>query len=324
MKNKIRKYIKKYNLIPQNTKIILGLSGGPDSVFLLDLLSELQTEGLIQEVIAAHLDHEWRIESPLDEQFCAKIAKKYNTPFTSSRISDLGLELKFEGSKEEMGRKARRYFFEQVRKKYNADTIALAHHAQDQQETFFIRLIRGASLSGLTAMKPKHGHYIRPLLETNKQDLVNYLDTHKIPYLTDPSNISQEFLRNRIRKQVIPALQKCDARFDQNFQTTIHRLQKTEFFLENLTKQTFNEISTESQGVFYVNLKLLLNLDPIILYRILIHWLITQNVKFPISEGFLDEIIKFLKQPGSKKHQLHPNWILARKKGIAHIKTDLL
>jgi len=322
IKNKIKNFIKKHNLIPQDAKIVLGLSGGPDSVFLLDLLTELKKENLIKEIIAAHLDHEWRPESPQDEKFCAKIAKKYGANYIiNNKISNLGLDLKFEGSQEDMGRKARRYFFEQVRKEHGADLITLAHHAQDQQETFFIRLIRGTSLSGLTAMSPKHGYYIRPLLETNKQDLVNYLDTHKIPYLTDPSNISQEFLRNRIRKHVIPALQLCDTRFDQNFQNTIHRLQKTELFLEKLTQETFDNISTKTQGVFYINIKSLLNLDPVILYRVLVHWLITQNVKFPVSEGFLDEMIKFLKQPGSKEHQLHQDWLLVRKKGIAHIKS---
>lgn len=320
VKEKIKNFIKKHNLIAQNAKIVLGLSGGPDSVFLLHILSELKQDNLIQEIIAAHLDHEWRPESPQDEQFCAKIAKQYGATYYNAKISNLDLELKLEGSKEDLGRKARRYFFEQVQKEYNADLIALAHHAQDQQETFFIRLIRGTSLSGLTSIKPKYRQYIRPLLETNKQDLVNYLDQHNIPYLTDPSNISQEFLRNRIRKQVIPALKNCDNRFDQNFQATINRLQKTEKFLENLTHQTFTDISTKSQGVFYINLKLLLNLDPVILYRVLVHWLIAQNVKFPVSTGFLDEMIKFLKQPGSKEHQLHTTWILVKKRNIAHIK----
>ena len=239
MKNKIKEFIKKHNLIPQDSKIVLGLSGGPDSVFLLHLLSELKKDGLVKEIVAAHLDHEWRPESAKDEQFCSKMAKEHDVPCVSNKIPDLGLDLKFSGSKEDLGRRARRYFFKQVKKEYNADLIALAHHAQDQQETFFIRLIRGTSLSGLTAIKPKHGDYIRPLLEINKQDLVNYLDEHNIPYLTDPSNISQEFLRNRIRKHVIPALKNCDARFDQNFQTTIHRLQKTEQFFRKAYTPNF-------------------------------------------------------------------------------------
>ena len=320
VEKQIKTFIKKHNLIPKQSTIVLGLSGGPDSVFLLDFLVKLKDEGQIKTIVAAHLDHEWREDSFKDAQFCADLAKKYDVPLVQRKISELGIPLKFEGSKEEFGRKARRYFFQQVKNKYNADLIALAHHAQDQQETFFIRLIRGSSLSGLTAIKPKHGPYTRPLLETNKQDLVDFLEKNNIPYLIDPSNISQEFLRNRIRAHVIPALKQCDDRFDVKFKETIDRLQNTEQFLEQLTRKTFSEISTEEKGIFYINLKLLLNLHPVLLYRVLLHWLIKQQVKFPVSEGFLNEIIKFLQQPGSKEHQLHHNWYLVKKRGIAFVK----
>ena len=319
MTKQINTFVEKNNLIPKGSSIVIGLSGGPDSVFLLNYLATLKKEGSIKNLIVAHLDHEWREDSDKDEKFCREIAKKYDVPVVAQKLSDLAISLKFEGSKEELGRNARRHFLESVKKEYDADLIALAHHAQDQQETFFIRLIRGTSLSGLTAMKPKHGCYIRPLLEINKKDIVDFLEKNDILYLIDPSNISEDFLRNRIRKHVIPALQKCDDRFDVKFQKTLHRLQKTESFLENLTKETFENISTENKGVFYINLKQMLNLNIVLIYRILVYWLCKQKVKFPVSEGFLDETIKFLKQPGSKEHQLHETWKMIKKKGVAHI-----
>ena len=157
-------FIERHSLIPKNSKVIVGLSGGPDSVFLLHLLAHKKNHGLVQDVVVAHLDHEWRPNSDEDVQFCHELAKKYDIRLVAAKMSDLSISLKFNGSKEEVARHARRFFFEQLRKKENADTIALAHHAQDQQETFFIRLIRGASLAGLTAIKPQHGYYIRPLL----------------------------------------------------------------------------------------------------------------------------------------------------------------
>ena len=327
MIKQIINFIKKHNLIPKESTIVLGLSGGPDSVYLLYILAQLKKEGQIKEIVAAHLDHEWREDSAKDAKFCAKIAKEYGVIYAGRKISDLSLEAKFEGSKEELGRRYRRHFFELVQKEYNANLIALAHHAQDQQETFFIRLIRGTSLSGLTAIKPKsftkNSTYIRPLLETNKQDIINFLDTHKIPYLIDPSNISQEFLRNRIRAHVIPALKECDKRFDQNFKTTLDRLQNTENFLEQLTHKNFQEISRLDKEIYYINLKQFFKLHPVMLYRVLVHWLIAQNVKFPVSIGFLDEIIKFLQQPAGGQHQLYKNWVLVKKKDIAHIKIPL-
>lgn len=321
MEKQIRTFIEKNNLIPKGSNIILGLSGGPDSVYLLHFLSKLKDEGLISQLIAAHLDHEWRPESDKDAQFCAQIAKKYNIPLVSRKLSGLGLQLKFDGSKEAFGRKARRHFFHKLAKEYNANIIALAHHTQDQQETFFIRLIRGSSLSGLTAMKPKHGQYIRPLLEINKQEIIDFLDKHNIPYLIDPSNVSQEFLRNRIRKYVIPALKECDERFDVKFKETLDRLTATEQFLEQVTKEKFDQISTEDTGIFFVNIKDLLNLHPALRYRVLVYWLCQQNVTFPVSIGFFDEILKFLQQPGSKTHQIHPSWALVKKKDIVHIKS---
>ena len=322
LENKIKNFIKKHELIPENSKIVLGLSGGPDSIFLLHFLAQLKQEGLIKEIIAAHLDHGWREESAKEAQFCAEMAKKYNVGFVARKLSDLQLNLKFEGSKEDLGRKYRRHLFELVKKEHNFDLIALAHHAQDQEETFFIRLIRGASLSGLTAIKPKTGFYIRPLLEINKPEILEFLDLNKIPYVTDPSNMSHEFLRNRIRELVIPELKKCDSRFEQNFKVTINRLQETEEFLEQLTREKFSEISREISGVFYINLNQLFNLHNIMLYRVLVYWLIKQNVKFPSGQSFLDEIIKFLAQPdgvGSKEHALYQNWSIIKKKNLAHI-----
>lgn len=322
LENKIIKFIKKHELISEGSKIVLGLSGGPDSVFLLHFLTKLKEEGLINEIIAAHLDHGWREESAKEAQFCLELAKKYNIACEARKLSELKLNLKFEGSKEDLGRKARRALFELVKKEYNFDLIALAHHAQDQEETFFIRLIRGTSLSGLTSIKPKSSDYIRPILEINKQEILEFLNSHNIPYVTDPSNMSHEFLRNRIRELVVPELKKCDARFEQNFKITINRLQETEEFLEQLTKEKFTEISTEISGIFYINLNQLFKLHNIMLYRVLIYWLIKQKVKFPSGQSFLDEIIKFLSQPdsqGPKEHTLYQNWSIIKKKNLAHL-----
>ncbi len=155
----------------------------------------------------------------------------------------------------------RRYFFAQVAQEYNANCIALAHHLQDQEETFFIRLIRGATLSGLVSMKPMDGIYIRPLLEINKSDILQFLQENKISYLIDPTNVSQEFLRNRIRSNVLPALQTCDNRFDSNFLRTLNHLKDTENFLQKLVEEKFNEISKKTDNNFELNLKQLFALD---------------------------------------------------------------
>lgn len=305
----INSFVTSYNLIQPESTIILGLSGGPDSIFLLHYLSQRKNI----KTIAAHLDHQWRTDSHQDVLFCKQEAEKLNIPFVATRMNELPDVITAKGSKEEIGRKARRYFLEQVRQEHSADLIALAHHAQDQQETFFIRLIRGTSLTGLCGMRPKSGVFMRPLLEINKDDIVAYLQQHKLPFLIDPSNESPEFLRNRIRATVLPALQACDKRFDDNFLTTIHRLQETEDYLVILTRILFEKLVTIHNGKNIIDLPTFLEQPRVMQHRILLHWLITEKVPFTPTESFLEEIIRFLQQPGSKTHTIG-SWQLVKSK----------
>lgn len=320
LKNGIKSKIlthKLSNIIPERSTIIVGLSGGPDSVFLLDQLAALKKAGVIEKLIAAHLDHEWRSNSGKDALFCTHIAQKYAVPFESKKLREL--DKTFRGSKEEVGRKARRYFFEQLLKQYKADAIALGHHAQDQQETFFIRLIRGTSLAGLTGMKEKNGPYIRPLLHHTKQEIIDYLDTHKIAYLIDPSNASPEFLRNRIRNELLPILHKVDPRFDAHLLQTMDRLQQTENYLEQHTHDLFAAMATVRNNQHTIDLNTFFAVPLVMQHRILMHWLKKEQVSFIPTESFLNEIIRFLKQPQSKTHTIHEQWQIAKKKKHADI-----
>src|SRR5579872_7038532 len=136
---KIYTAIQKDQLITPGDTLIIGLSGGPDSIFLLHVLASLRQE-LNLKLIAAHLDHGWRPDSGKDGQFCQQATSALGVDLLIRKFSDLGISLKFNGSLEELGRQARRHFFEAVRQQYQAQAIALGHHLQDQQETFFIRL----------------------------------------------------------------------------------------------------------------------------------------------------------------------------------------
>src|SRR5579859_4278080 len=152
MISRILEFTKNNHLIPDNHKIVVGLSGGPDSIFLLHLLADIRTQKNIT-LIAAHLDHQWRSNSAEDVIFCKKACDDLGIPFVSAQASDLSVAIKPNGSKEEVGRKLRRAFLESVAQQHNAHAIALAHHLQDQEETFLIRLIRGTTLSGLIGMR---------------------------------------------------------------------------------------------------------------------------------------------------------------------------
>lgn len=322
MFSQIIAFIEQHNLIRPSTTIVLGLSGGPDSIFLLRLLCYLRDQGTITRIIAAHLDHGWRPNSIDDVTFCKKAAQAVQVSFATAHIADFASQLSRHGSKEEVGRHARRLFLEQVMHIHQADAIALAHHLQDQEETFFIRLIRGSSLTGLCAMWPQHGPYIRPLLETNKGAILTYLEEHHIPYLVDPSNESPSFLRNRIRATVVPALRACDDRFDNNFLATLNRLQAIENYLGGHTQELLAGITHRKAGQCGLEIPLLLATPPIMQYRILMQWLQESGVPIPLTQQFLDEILRFLSQEGSKTHEIHHKWHLVKKKNIVWIELS--
>lgn len=317
----IHSFIEKHALLPAGSTIIVGLSGGPDSVFLLHFLATLKAEKKLT-LIAAHLDHQWRADSHKDVLFCEQLTLSLAIPFVSMKRSDLpGL---YTGSKEEQGRKARRAFFEQLKKQYHADAIALAHHAQDQQETFFMRLMRGTSLTGLTAIKPSHADYIRPLLKTNKSDIVAYLDEHSIAYLTDPTNSSSDFLRNRIRHTILPACTQADARFNHNFMFSLDRLQETEELLVDLTQEAFKKIAlTSTTGGTALSLSGLLSLAPLLRQRVIFSWLWKEKVSFTPTQNFLNEIFRFLENKRSTRHKLGRTWALVKIKNILTVEKHI-
>jgi len=320
LRDQINFFIRKNNLISPDSRIVLGLSGGPDSVFLLYYFKDLYKKKEIAELLAAHLDHEWREDSAQDFEFCKKLCAELNIPFVGAKISQLDVDLKKSRSQEEKGRIARRYFLEHVMQENEFNQIALAHHLQDQEETFFIRLIRGTTLTGLIGMRPQSGPYIRPLLEIKKSDILEYLDYHAIQYITDPSNISDTFLRNRIRKNVLPELEKCDQRFNANFLKTLNNLKESEKILQQITHHEFEKISKVENSLIKIDVKKLLLLSEYMQNQVILHWLIHQNVSFTPTTEFLEEIRRFLMQPEGKTHHIHPEWSIVKKKQVAYIK----
>ncbi len=304
------------HLVPQESIIILGLSGGPDSVFLLHLLADMKKSCRIKDVIAAHLDHGWRTDSYKDVEFCQQLAAHYNVSFVSDHLDTFKDKIRWNGSKDDFGRKGRHLFFKKVMETYQGTAIALAHHRDDQLETFFIRLIRGTSLTGLCGMRAVQGSYIRPLLHVSKAAIINYLTIHSIAYLTDPTNASEHYLRNRIRNSVVPALQTCDERFDSNSIKTIERLQQVEDYLKQETVRLLNILQHEHDGIIYDHL---LTQPPFMQYRLLIEWLSRMKVPFPVSETFFKEIIRFLNNKKNRSHTILKEWLLTKKQGIVRI-----
>lgn len=203
-----RETIKKYRLINKGDKIIVGVSGGPDSLALLYLLDKLKKEFRLK-LCVAHLDHLLRPGSRRDAEFVEKTAHKLGLPFKAGRL-DIGARGK-KGSLEEIARNARLDFFFKTAKEAGAKKIALGHTVDDQAETVLMRILRGTGLYGLAAILPKRKIYgyeiIRPLIEISRSQVEAFFKRKKIRPRIDESNREEIYFRNKIRNSLLPLLE---------------------------------------------------------------------------------------------------------------------
>ncbi|MBM17460.1 MAG: tRNA lysidine(34) synthetase TilS [Epsilonproteobacteria bacterium] len=300
------------HIIKPNSTIIVGFSGGPDSVYLLLALRNMQSSHNLK-IIAAHLDHEWRKESAQEAIWCEQFCHTYTIEFMTQKASLITVDKNYNGSKEEYARVTRRIFFETIAQQYQSSYIALAHHKDDQIETFFIRLARGTSLTGLTGIKEDDGRYIRPLLETTKQEIINTLTKNNIDFLKDPSNNDTNFLRNRIRHTLIPTLSQVDTRLQNNIFNTMKHLQQVDTYLQQVTDTTITSLAHHT-NLLSLNTASFLQLDTIIQQRVLLRLLIKAKARFTPSQKLFSEIIRFLKSSKNKEHIIHPTYKISKHK----------
>jgi tRNA(Ile)-lysidine synthase len=218
---KVQTFIEKKKLVKKGETIIIGVSGGCDSVVLAHVLFSLK-HSLGVHLHVAHYNHNLRKDSKRDEEFVKKLAEKMCVPFSSESWQHSKQE---KGSVEELAREKRIAFFKKVAKDQNTHTIALAHTKDDLAETVLMRMIRGASLQGLRAILPKKEMQgltiIRPLLDCTKKDVLHYTKQQKLAFREDYTNQQTIFFRNKIRLNLIPDLEQ---NYNPNIRDTLARL----------------------------------------------------------------------------------------------------
>lgn len=209
IEKKVKNTIKNNDLIKKGDSIVVGVSGGPDSVCLLYLLNSLKKDLKINLYIA-HLDHMLRSDSANDRKFVEQLGKKINAPVICAQVNIKSLAKK--GSIEEIARNVRLGFLFRVAKEVKAKKIALGHNLNDQAETVLMRIIRGTGLYGLSGILPKRKlagfEIIRPLIEIKRSDIEKYLKKRRISARIDTSNLQNIYFRNKIRNELIPLLEK--------------------------------------------------------------------------------------------------------------------
>lgn len=305
IKNKVIETIKKYNLIEENDKIILGVSGGPDSIAMLVLLNELK-DIFKFEIVVAHINHGIRENAILDEEYVKNFCSNINVKFycLHAKVLEYANEQKL--GVEEAGRKIRYQFFDEILEKEAAQKIAIAHNKNDNAETIIMNILRGSGSKGLIGIEPKQGKYIRPLIEIDRKDIEEFTEKNNLNPRIDESNFENEYTRNKIRNIVIPYIKQ---EFNPNIIEGLSRLseiakeqeeyindeaqkQYKEVLIEeiNLNKKVYN---IEKESTIILDLKKFNKLNKLIQKKIILYSI--QNI-FGTTKGIekihLDDMIK--------------------------------
>lgn len=200
--------VRKYRMILPGGRVLVALSGGPDSVALTLLLRELEEDGDFRIAGLAHVNHALRAAASDDEAFCRALAAELGLPIFVAHVDVRDLARREHRSLEDAGRTARYQFFRQLLRDVPADVAATGHTRDDQAETFLLRLFRGAGARGLAGIHPVAGPVVRPLLDTRRGDVLAYLRERQQPYREDETNRDLSIPRNRIRHELIPYVQR--------------------------------------------------------------------------------------------------------------------
>ena len=238
MIDQFQAYINRYNLIAEGEKAILALSGGIDSMVLADLLLKLKVD-----FVVAHCNFHLRgLESDGDEQFVREFAEKHGIQCFVKHFDAEKYAAKYGISIEMAARDLRYAWFEQLRQQLDYDKIAVAHHADDQAETFFINLLRGAGLNGLKGMKPQNGVVIRPLLWASREQIRKYAAENHIVWREDHTNVESVYLRNRIRNQLLPVFDELQPKARQGLYKSLEHLSAENELYRALLKEKLAQI----------------------------------------------------------------------------------
>ncbi|MEW6108298.1 MAG: tRNA lysidine(34) synthetase TilS [Nitrospirota bacterium] len=295
--DRVANAIKKYSMLSGGENVLAGLSGGPDSVCLLYLLNELKKKYNLR-ISAVYVDHNLRPdETPVEIEFCGNLCRKLGTNFIVKSV-DVKSYAKEKGlNKQEAARELRYEAFQEAAFEAGADRIALAHNADDQTETFFMRLIRGAGPSGLTGIPVKRGAIIRPLIEIERSTIEDFLVKRNISYVVDSSNLRSDYFRNRLRLSFLPELKRLNPNLVRSLNRTISILQDEERYFDIvITKTLMKMISRKTANRIELFLAPMENMDIVVLRRVLRRAIDETEGLRGISFVHIEDIIRLVRE----------------------------
>jgi len=255
MLSRIKKTIEKYDMLRPDESVVIGVSGGADSICLLHVLLELRESGT--GLIVAHLDHGIRgKEAKRDASFVKRTAESLGLKFEQGEADVPRFRKESKLTLEEAARVLRYEFLENTRMKYGADKIATAHTLDDQAETVLMRLIRGSGSKGLSGIRPiSNGVVIRPLIETPRREIEKYLVSRGIEWIEDSTNKLRTIHRNRIRLDLLPGLEKYNPRIKETLSRTSDLLRIEDDYIDREAKKYFRRIFAPGREEFKGDLR---------------------------------------------------------------------
>ena len=295
--NTIARTIFDFGMFQNKDRILVAVSGGPDSVaLLLSLLGLKEKYGITMAI--AHLNHMLRQEESIrDEAFVKMLADKLDLPFFNEQKNVTAYAKKHHLSIEEAGRKVRYHFFDQIAKTHGYNKIATGHNKDDNAELVLMNLLRGAGPKGLCGIPPfRNGRYIRPLIRMSKRSILDFLKNENQAYMLDSSNTDMAYLRNKIRYKLIPYLQEeYNPKIKDSLDRLSNILKQEEDFWEIETKKTFLSCLIKSETSCLVFSKPeMTNLHPALLNRVFRKAIqkIKKDLK-SISHAHINDIVEF-------------------------------
>ena len=247
-------FIHKHHLINRGDTIVVGVSGGPDSIALLHYLGNVALSFQLK-LVAAHVDHSLRgKESAKDLLFVKHYCHQEGITFEASTIDVNHYKEQHQISTQVAARECRYHFFKEKMKKHQANLLALAHHGDDQVETMLMRQVHGSISSGLAGIPARRpfstGYLIRPFLSVSKEQILRYCSDHMLDYRSDPSNDKDDYMRNRFRHHVLPFLKEENPNVHKRYQLYSERMQEDERFLVELAKQHLEKVIIDQNDKF--------------------------------------------------------------------------
>lgn len=269
-----------------NNYVVIGVSAGPDSMCLLDLLQKKTTK-----IVVCHINHNVRKESIEEEEYITKYCQDKNIILEKTTINNYQ-----ENNFENEARKKRYMFYEEILKKYNSKTLLLAHHGDDLIETILMKISRGSNLEGYAGIKEvsnvKNYQIIRPLLKYTKEDIINYNKSNNIKYYNDSSNQSTNYTRNRYRLNILPLLKKEDKNIHKKYLKYSKTLIEYDDYIKREVKRNINSVYKDN----IINIDNLNKLDTFLIKNILYNIMnnIYQNKNNIITDRHIQNIISLL------------------------------